>query len=286
MALHFRHVLTDSGKLTNVCLVRRPVSEAEFSKQSRKYLMYGLCSYTDFPKGYWNLASRCYGWMHGFRDPDLYLPPVVPRLMLSSSDFTDPDLFQAHSVCRAWRAAYCVLKYQTRYKNLDLFCNCLPTLIGDLKMDVIVLGTYPSTPVGFAKWMSKTIVTGVVSQTQLGKILASSAFLFVPNQFDSSPRVLTEALCTNTPVIVNKHILGGWKYVNSYTGAFFSDVSDVANAVHSVVRNKLLSPRAWFCERFGPEKSGRRLYQFVRSLTPSATKAKYYKLAPVGWTPK
>ena len=47
---------------------------------------------------------------------------------------------------------------------------------------------------------------------------------------DASPRILTESLCVNIPVLVNLNIIGGWKYVNSETGEFFRDETDLEEA--------------------------------------------------------
>ncbi len=43
-----------------------------------------------------------------------------------------------------------------------------------------------------------------------------------------SPRVITEALLTDLPILVNENILGGWKYVNEKTGVFFRDEHDIS----------------------------------------------------------
>src|SRR5205085_3104431 len=52
-------------------------------------------------------------------------------------------------------------------------------------------------------------------------MLARARFLFVPNLLDASPKLLGEALCLNVPLVMNRGILGGWKYVNAFTGVFF-----------------------------------------------------------------
>lgn len=59
--------------------------------------------------------------------------------------------------------------------------------------------------------------------------------MFIPSVSDASPRVITQALTLDLGVIVNKHIVGGWQYVNDQTGAFFSDENDVVEAVKSVL---------------------------------------------------
>lgn len=56
----------------------------------------------------------------------------------------------------------------------------------------------------------------------LGALSEARVCLF-PNRNDASPRVISEALCMNMPVLVNSEIVGGWKYVNRDTGRFFND---------------------------------------------------------------
>ena len=57
------------------------------------------------------------------------------------------------------------------------------------------------------------------------KMYNKSRFIFLPNEKDASPRVLTEALCCDILVLLNKNV-GGWKYVNKNTGEFFTDEKD------------------------------------------------------------
>ena len=62
-------------------------------------------------------------------------------------------------------------------------------------------------------------------------------------------RVIVEALCLDLPIVVNKHIVGGWKYVNQYTGKFFSEASDVVDVyrtLRSADQTAELFPREWY----------------------------------------
>ena len=60
-------------------------------------------------------------------------------------------------------------------------------------------------------------------------------------------RVVAEAMCLEIPVIMNRHIVGGWKYINNYTGEFFSDSSDVVDAYKALrERSSQLKPRDWY----------------------------------------
>ena len=87
--------------------------------------------------------------------------------------------------------------------------------------------------------------------------------LFAPNVHDASPRVLAEAMCLDVPILVNRHIVGGWKYVHSDTGAFFDSVDNVVPAFKKVIdglQRGDLHPREWFkCvpefSRLSPQKS-------------------------------
>lgn len=73
--------------------------------------------------------------------------------------------------------------------------------------------------------------------------------LFAPNVHDASPRVLAEALSLDVPILVNRHIVGGWKYVNSETGAFFDSADNVVPAFTDIMgclQAGQLHPRDWF----------------------------------------
>ena len=65
------------------------------------------------------------------------------------------------------------------------------------------------------------IKRGVQTQKSLCKIMKRSRFVIFPNTRDASPRMIPEVLIRGTPILVNKHIYGGWKYVNETNGMFF-----------------------------------------------------------------
>lgn len=79
--------------------------------------------------------------------------------------------------------------------------------------------------------------------------MEQSEFFFIPNLSDASPRVAAEALCRGTPLIMNRHIAGGWKYINDATGVFFDGVDDFLPAIQRLRALKAagkLKPREWF----------------------------------------
>jgi glycosyltransferase involved in cell wall biosynthesis len=79
--------------------------------------------------------------------------------------------------------------------------------------------------------------------------MAASEFFFVPNLSDASPRVAAEALLHGTPVIMNRHIAGGWKYINDQTGVLFDGADDFLPAIdrlRALQAAGKLRPRQWF----------------------------------------
>ena len=98
--------------------------------------------------------------------------------------------------------------------------------------------------------------------------LKHSRFAFVPQMHDASPRVATQALIHNVPLLMNKHISGGWKYVTEQTGEFFHDMSDFRHSLDRILRGTSIpghyTPRAWVRRHFGNENSGERLLDFVQ----------------------
>ena len=71
--------------------------------------------------------------------------------------------------------------------------------------------------------------------------------------------------------MVNKKIYGGWKYVNELTGEFFNDEHDfpkVLDKMLTKIKNKEYKPRKWFTENYGPEKTGRKLKDFIKKIYP------------------
>ena len=81
------------------------------------------------------------------------------------------------------------------------------------------------------------------------KLIEQARSLVTFNVHDASPRVLVEALCLEVPILVNWHIVGGWKYVTQETGEFFNDTRtfvDAYNRLREPQRKAQLRPRQWY----------------------------------------
>jgi len=95
------------------------------------------------------------------------------------------------------------------------------------------------------------------------KELQKAKFLFVPNISDASPRVITEALCYNMPVLVNYNIVGGWhNVIPKITGEFFTNEYNIKDALKKITTN-IYHSREWYVNNRGLKKSGVELAKFL-----------------------
>ncbi|MFI6284081.1 glycosyltransferase [Streptomyces sp. NPDC051018] len=212
----------------------------------------------------------CEAWLHCFRHPERFLPPYGPRALVSESDFTDPlrvdpalaavpppellaDVVHV-SGSEPWRQ---------RAKNWPLAARCLSRLARETGLRILVVDAPPG-----AGAIDGVRATGPLPWRRLLDVLAHARCLFVPAVEDASPRVLAEALCLDVPVVVNRAILGGWHYVNPFTGVFFDTEDDAVAAVERVLARGQ-RPRAWFTAHHGPFRAGARVLGLLRGLDAS-----------------
>ncbi|WP_428265314.1 hypothetical protein [Haliangium sp.] len=213
-------------------------------------------------------GALCEGWCHCFREPDRHLPPDPPRALISASDFTDWHTVVPETALRVEAPSFdfvyvgATAPWKQPAKGWDLARRCIPRLSDELGLR----GLLVDTPAEHT-WPG-TVRTGPLPWRELMAHLARARFAFLPNALDASPRVLTEALCLDVPVVVNRRILGGWKYVNSFTGVFFDGPDDVVAAARACL-DRERAPRAWFRANHGPYLAGQRLGRFLGELDPA-----------------
>ena len=213
-------------------------------------------------------------WAHCFRCPE-ELSAAVPNVFLPLSDFTDPLLVSPESVGAGMAREYDFIyvcqagSASEQVKGWELARRCLPILAGDLGLRGLLVGRAEIAELDDLGCADRLDVVGELPWPELMRRFAASRFLFVPNGLDPSPRVIAEALLMGTPVLVNRHILGGWHQVNPFTGAFFESEADVASGARRCL-TEWTSPRRWFAAHLGPLRSGARLAELVRMVDPLA----------------
>ena len=102
--------------------------------------------------------------------------------------------------------------------------KCLKLMCGKYKLKGLLVGRKNCKLPKECDGMVET--TDFLSQSELIESYQKSKFIFLPNQSDASPRILTEALCCGIPALVNYNILGGWKYISEKSGEFFTSEKD------------------------------------------------------------
>jgi len=277
----FRRIITNEGADTGfMSLCRAPSQEDRetwaFLKQNYKGRLIGFCSYKDFPKSSHksDVNSNVAAWCHCFKDPASYLPGGVPNLLLSRSDFVNVPIGRySRYRTKDYDVVYsCLSKSQMHAKNFDLFAECLPIFLNKMGLKVLMIGDsviHEAVP-------DHELLTKLPQKSQFEylKLVAKSRVLFVPSVLDASPRVMTEALSLNVPVLVNEAILGGWKYINSQTGNFFIGKSDVEVKIRPLLSQNFTT-RRWFIRNYGPVNAGKRLLSFLSELANEPIRAKY-----------
>lgn len=277
----FLAVTDGEGRSAGWCVLNGPLRKlrdtSAYGELRRSFRFIGLTSYTTFPSVAEGVVpdyeALCEGWCHCFREPELYLSSQTPKELISESDFVDYKSVSPENLCqhvdglgKEFDFVYVCLpgQWKEMTKNWALAKRCLYPLCYSLNLKALLLGRWQVLDLPFHRNLT---IVGDVPQEKLLEYLCRSRLLFVPSVMDASPRILAEALCLNVPILVNSKILGGWKYVNSHTGAFFQGEDDVAEGAQRCL-HAALQPRRWFRENYGPVLSSKRLNQFLQRLDP------------------
>jgi len=119
------------------------------------------------------------------------------------------------------------------------------------------------------EYKDKIEITDFLPWGELQDKMRESKFLFLPNVNDASPRVISECLTKNVPVLMNENILGGWKYINPETGEFFTNEYDFEDALKRLL-DKLenISPKKWWKKRYSQKTSRKKLRDFLDKSFP------------------
>tara|TARA_B110001450_G_C17662808_1_gene498074 strand:+ start:299 stop:1327 length:1029 start_codon:yes stop_codon:yes gene_type:complete len=288
----FVNVFDNNNNQIKIILLSHPFTRDSSYEQYKKYkkdkfIILGIASYNEFPKITTNKLDTLSnptekawtydymkvvdGWLHCFRNPDKYIDKNIPRTLISESDFTDYNTFKPdESVKKEYDYIYVCPKdsdgncngWAAENKNWKLGLKCIKILSGKLKLKGLLVGRKGCPlPKKCEKFLE---TTDFLSQSELINSYRKSKFILVPNRTDASPRVLTEALCTDTPALLNYNIVGGWKYINKKNGALFKTLDDLEKGANFIIKNiKQLKPRKEYLEKYGKQNAGKKLKEFL-----------------------
>ena len=285
----------DNGNIINVVLLSRPfwkgnTHEEEYKKIKKVYNILGISSYQEFPNkpfnpldGYNDTTNKydynrwtqmCKGWLHCFRNPEDYLPKNSKSILLSESDFCDVNINKPDNkiekkydflyICHRDDIKDCSVKEWVAFnKNLELAEKCISVLCKKKKYKVLLIGRkgckLPSPCTNL-----QIEITDKIDYNDLQKKYDECKFLFLPNIHDASPRVITEAISHNLPCLINRKIIGGWKYITPISGEFFDDENNFEENVDKIINNyDNYTPRKYFIENYNILQSGVILKNFI-----------------------
>jgi hypothetical protein len=291
----FLNIKDNKGNLTNFVFITHPFSRDECIIQyneakdaGMKFI--GISSYCDFPalisnphdvlsdknhKAWtYNYFDLCLGWAYCFRNPAQYGIPDsstgYPQILLSESDFAKYNFHKPDSsITKEYDFLYVCLKdndkcdpgWQSYNRNWEQAEKCLNIMCNKFHLKGLLIGRIGCKIPGGCHTL-----TDFMKYNKFIKQYNKCRFVFVPNSLDASPRVLTEAICYNLPVLCNSKILGGWKYVTPEVGEQFNvtenDFEDVLTKFLS--KFNTYKPREFYIREYNEEKQGKRLLEFVK----------------------
>jgi hypothetical protein len=272
-----------------------PEEEAAYDKYKNDILFLGIMSYETFPFPTPNpyaikefeqdeYIDKFPGWLNMYCNPDEIFPNQVKVVQMSQSDFGLPTVHYQKEVdegkhIKRFDFAYVMSNgggefndectgWGPQAKNFTFAKEALEVMCGELGTTGVLLATRDSWETKAceipASCKSKVLQTPFVSFNETMDYFRQSRFLFIPQVYDASPRVVTQAMTLNLPVLMNRNIIGGWKYINDKTGEFFHDMSDLRESLDSITENLgSYEPRKYITANYGNERYGKKFRDFV-----------------------
>jgi len=291
VAFPFKNLFDDQGKKLNIILISAPFREKahedlydEYKKKG--YDFCGISSYLEFPGKINNPYEDKYheerkhdytkmvtAWLHIFRNPPEILENSgLPKMLLAEADLKDFNIYKPDpTIKKEYDFIYVCLNDNEKcepgwnwyIRNWDMAKKCLEVMCQKYKLTGIIVGRENCEYTDHCSGIVKVLPFLPFNEFQIE--MQKCRFLFVPNISDASPRVITEAICYNMPVLVNENIVGGWNnVVPGVTGEFFTDEMNIQPAIEKILnRYSNYYPRKWFSENRGKEKCGAELAKFL-----------------------
>jgi hypothetical protein len=148
-------------------------------------------------------------------------------------------------------------------RNFELAKKCFPIMCSEFGMKGLIVGrdNCGLEKEEYGKYLE---VVGWLDWHTLQEKMREARFLFVPNIYDASPRVVAECITKDLQVLMNRNILCGFKYVNYQTGELFSDEKDIRDALKNLLaKPATISSKKWWSDNYSQEKMQHKLRDFL-----------------------
>lgn len=293
----FQSLKTLGDKRLDICVLSAPLYKEERQKfyemKNKGFLIVGISSYGFFPfdneedfkhdsrsatlkeEEMQNILKDVDCWLSCSKEP---IKSSVPQLFFSESDCPNTDVLKPKELVKVYDVIYNAgsdIEFHQHHKNWELAKKCIQKM-NDAGLKVLVIGR--NAPDDFI--LPNVQYKPFLNWYEFIDYIEQSRCLFVPNVSDASPRIITEAICKGTPVLVNKNIFGGWKYVNENTGRFFTDENDVMdnlNIILSKSHEGKFDTRKWFLDTYYPQGESikrKELGKFIKEIGINHNKKK------------
>ena len=247
----------------------------------------GVTSYKTFPKPIsdptadqetmkdtFQYTEKIKNWLCCFEDPEDYGFTSFNNLIeISESDFYDVDKTTDLPV-KKYDFIYSCLRddeenltcpmdgWNAINRNLKLAMACFPIMLQEFNLKILIMGR---SNCGLEeKYGDRVEIIDMLPYNEFQQKIRESRFLFVPNIYDASPRVVSEALIKDVPVLMNKTIICGTKYINYETGELFTDENDLRYHLRRLLNKyNSISPKLWWEKNYGLSKSGIKFRDFL-----------------------
>lgn len=326
--------IDNHNKIVNVLskVLRKPVKTAD--KQSSLLSKNSICIVCNYKFNETKLewSNKVKAICHPFRDDSIF-PKNIKKYLLSESDFCDTFTTKTNIKGRDYNNFRISGKYDfaifTLIEKQGIRCKGLYMLplIDEAAEKAGVRGIVINYVLGrgcgwFYKrkkpfvnaktieenafnwlrsnWNFKNlkVINRWYDQRGVCSIMQDRKFILFPNNRDASPRMITESIVRNIPVLVNSDIYGGWKYVTENTGLFFDGIpldlifkkeyqsvkKDIINNIAEKMNRMMKFDRSNihkdYFSKYGFIKSSKRLAKIINDISGSNYKFVFYKDRP------
>jgi len=291
----FRYLCDEKQQILPIVLISaffRNDKEREMYKEYTEngIAVVGITAYKSFPKPItdktgdgdtkndpFNYLGEIQNWLCCFKEPENYGFTEWHNLVnISESDFYDVDNSQKPE--KKYDFIYVCLKdddntcpmdgWNAVNRNFKLALECFPIMIDEMGFKVLVIGRVNC---GLEQlYGDKITVLDFLPYNGFQEKLRESRYLFVPNVYDASPRVISEAITKGVPVLLNRGIICGSKYITEETGQLFSDEHDLRWAIEKLIsKTEQINPQNWWANHYGKKQSGKILRDTLQNWYPN-----------------
>lgn len=287
----YRYFRDEKGKTLPLAAVtgffrEKKAKDLYYEYKNNGFYVFGITAYKSFPRMMYNddpyhvtddfdYINNLKDWFCCFRDPEHYgFTNKNNWVDISESDLYDvekepeiPKVYDFIYICNKDSDDCPKDGWNAINRNYKLAEVCLPILINEYKLKGLVVGRIGC---GLEQLYGDRIeVTDFLDWFKLQEKMRQSKFLFLPNIYDASPRVIAECITKGLPVLMNQSILCGFKYISYNTGEYFIDENDIRVSLDSLLKKMdKINPKKWWEENYGKSRVTKKMRDFLYPSCP------------------